>query len=55
VQTVEEIMKSYTKREVAQARKAREMPMRMGFPSVPQAIRAAGSVSNFTLQQEISR
>jgi hypothetical protein len=47
VLTVEEILKSYTKREVAQARKAREMLVRMGFPSVPQAIRAAGSGSNF--------
>jgi hypothetical protein len=32
---------------VAQARKAREMLVRMEFPSVPQAIRAAGSGSNF--------
>jgi hypothetical protein len=47
VQTVEDYMRSYTKREVLQARKAREMLVRMGFPSVPQAIRAAGSGSNF--------
>jgi hypothetical protein len=47
VQTVEENMKSNTKREVEQARKAIEMLVRMGFPSVPQAIRAAGSGGNF--------
>jgi hypothetical protein len=47
VQTVEENMKSFTKRDVLQARKARKMLARMGFPSVAQAIRTASSGSNF--------
>jgi hypothetical protein len=47
VQTVEDNMKLFTKREIAQARKARESLARMGFPSVGQAIRTANSESNF--------
>jgi hypothetical protein len=47
VQTVEENMKVFTKREIMQAKKARELLVRMGFPSVPQAIRTANSGSNF--------
>jgi hypothetical protein len=46
VQTVEENMKSFTKRDVLQARKAKEMLARMGFRSVAQAISTAGSGSN---------
>jgi hypothetical protein len=47
VATVEDNMKCYTKREIEQARKARELLVRMGFPSVHQAIRAVSSRSNF--------
>jgi hypothetical protein len=47
VATVEDNMKCYTKREIEQARKARELLVRMGFPSVQQAIRAVSSRSNF--------
>jgi Zinc knuckle len=47
VQTVEDNMKLFTKREIAQARKARESLARMGFPSVGQAKRTANSESNF--------
>lgn len=47
VQTVEGNMRNFTKREVMQARKARELLTRMGFPSVTQAIRTANSGSNF--------
>ena len=49
VQTVEENLKMFTKREVMQARKAREMLARMGFPSVGQAIRTSNSGSNFEI------
>jgi hypothetical protein len=49
VQTVEENMKLFTKREVTQARKAREMLARMGFPSVGQAIRTKNTGSNFDI------
>lgn len=42
LQTVEENMKVFTKREIMQAKKASER-----FPSVPQAIRTANSGSNF--------
>jgi hypothetical protein len=47
VQTVENNMRMFSKREVHQARKAREALARMGFPSVAQAIRTASSGSNF--------
>jgi hypothetical protein len=47
VETVENNMKLFTKREVSQARKTRESLARMGFPSVAQAIRTANSGSNF--------
>jgi hypothetical protein len=47
VQTVESNMRMFSKREVLQARKAREALARMGFPSVAQAIRTANSGSNF--------
>jgi Zinc knuckle len=47
VQTVEDNMRTFTKREVLQAKHARELMVRMGFPSVQQAIRTANSGSNF--------
>jgi hypothetical protein len=49
VQTVEDNMMSFTKRDVMQARKARETLARMGFSSVDhqQAIRTTNSGSNF--------
>ena len=46
-QTVEDNMRTFTKREVMQAKKARELLVRMGFPSVQQAIRTSNSGSNF--------
>ena len=42
-------MRLFTKREVMQARKAREMLSRMGFPSVAQAIRTTNTGSNFDI------
>jgi hypothetical protein len=45
--TVEENLSCYTKREIEQARKARELLVRMGFPSVQQANRTVSSGSNF--------
>jgi hypothetical protein len=47
VQTVENNMRMFSKREVLQARKSREALARMGFPSVAQAIRTANSGSDF--------
>jgi hypothetical protein len=47
VQTVEDNLRTFTKRELLQAKKARELMVRMGFPSVQQAIRTANSGSNF--------
>jgi Reverse transcriptase (RNA-dependent DNA polymerase) len=47
VQTVEDNLRLFTKREVGQAVKARELLARMGFPSVGQAIRTANSGTNF--------
>jgi hypothetical protein len=47
VANVEDNMKCYTKREIEQARKPRELLVRMGFPSVQQAIRTVSSGSNF--------
>jgi hypothetical protein len=47
VATVEENLSCFTKREIEQARKARELLVRMGFPSVQQAIRTVNSGSNF--------
>jgi hypothetical protein len=49
VQTVEENMRLFTKRKVMQARKARKMLSRMGFPSVAQAIRTTNTWSNFDI------
>lgn len=49
VQTVSENMSRYTKREIEQAKRAREMLGRMGFPSVADAINMISSGSNFDL------
>lgn len=45
--TVEENIQRFTKREVAQAAKARELLGRMGFPSVARAIQMVETGSNF--------
>ena len=47
VQTVQDNLKLYTKREIGQAHKAREMLGRMGFPSVRDAIDMVSSGTNF--------
>ena len=47
VATVENNAKASTKREIEQARKARELLARMGFPSVGQAMGILNSGSNF--------
>lgn len=47
VATVERNAEAFTKREIEQARKARELLARMGFPSVGQAIAILNSGSNF--------
>ena len=47
VATVENNAKAFTKREIEQARKARELLARMGFPTVAQAIGILNSGSNF--------
>ena len=47
VATVENNTKAFTKREIEQARKARELLVRMGFPSVGQAMGILNSGSNF--------
>jgi hypothetical protein len=46
VATVEDSMKRYTKREIEQARKVRELMVRMGFPSVQQGNKTVSSGSN---------
>ena len=45
--TVTENLRAFTKREVEQARRAREMLARMGFPTVEQAMSIINSGSNF--------
>ena len=47
VTTVESNAKAFTKREVEQARKARALLSRMGFPTVAQAMAIVNSGSNF--------
>ena len=47
VTTVVENLKSFTKREIEQARRARELLARMRFPTVEQAMSVVNSVSNF--------
>ena len=47
VATVENNAKAFTKREIGQARKARELLARMGFPTVGHAIAILNSGSNF--------
>jgi hypothetical protein len=47
VQTVADNMKLFTKREIGQAHKAREMLGRMGFPSVKDAIDMVTTGTNF--------
>ena len=47
VQTVDENMGRFTKREVQQAKQAMELLARMGFPSVADAISMLGSGTNF--------
>ena len=47
VTTVTKNLKSFTKREVEQARRAREMLARMGFPTVEQAMSIINCGSNF--------
>jgi hypothetical protein len=47
IQTVDENMKRYTKREIGGATRAREMLSRMGYPSVQQAIAMVESGVNF--------
>ena len=47
VQTVEENLGRFTKREVKQAKLARELLARMGFPSVTEAISMMNSGTNF--------
>ena len=49
VQTVTENMRRFTKREVEQAQRARDMLARMGFPSVIDAMNMVGTGSNFDL------
>jgi hypothetical protein len=49
VQTVDENMKRYTKREIGGTTRAREMLSRMGYPSVQQAIAMAESGVNFDI------
>ena len=47
VQTVQDNLKLFTKREIGQAHKAREMLARMGYPSVRDAIDMVSSGANF--------
>ena len=47
VATVESNAKAFTKREIEQARKARELLARMGFPTVTQTMAIVNSRSNF--------
>ena len=47
VATVSDNLRAFTKREVEQAVRARELLARMGFPSIPQAIGILNSGSNF--------
>ena len=47
VTTVSENSKAFSKREVEQARRAREMLARMGFPTVEQAMSIVNAGSNF--------
>ena len=49
VTTVVEDLKSFTKREIEQARRARELLARMGFPTVEQAMSIVNSGSNFDI------
>ena len=49
VTTVVENLKAFTKREIEQARRARELLARMGFPTVEQAMSIANSGSNFDI------
>ena len=49
VTTVGQNLQRFTKREVEQARKAREMLARMGFPSVSDAINMVNTGSNFDI------
>ena len=49
VQTVTNNMQRYTKREISQATKAREMIARMGFPSVENAMSMVGNGTNFDI------
>ena len=47
LQTVDENLNRYTKREIDQARKARELLARMGFPSVAEAMTMVSGGTNF--------
>ena len=49
VTTVTENLKAFTKREIEQARRARELLARMGFPTVEQAMSIVNSGSNFDI------
>jgi hypothetical protein len=49
VETVDENMKRYIKREIGGATRAREMLSRMGYPSVQQAIAMVESGVNFDI------
>ena len=52
VQTVEENLQFYSKKEVAKAREARELLAKMGFPSVANAIKMVESGSGFSVTAE---
>ena len=52
IQTVDENKKSYTKREIAGASKAREMLIKMGYPAVKDAISTIQSGSNFDITSQ---
>ena len=49
VTTVVENLKAFTKREIEQARRARELLARMGFPTVEQEMSIVDSKSNFDI------
>ena len=49
VTTVVENLSAFTKREIEQSRRARELLARMGFPTVEQAMSIVNSGSNFDI------
>ena len=52
IQTIDENMKHFSKKDITRAKEARDMIAKMGFPSVDNAIRMVKSGSGFTVTQD---